>query len=118
METQFSLDATGAKSKAQYTGEFTYKIPNGKQLSAAAKKEAILNAGLDLDITMKNFHYMVAYLQASLVDFPDWWKDADYGYAMLDTNIVTEVYNKCLEFEETWTNKIWGTDGASTEANG
>jgi hypothetical protein len=113
MENSFSLAAAeGIITKKTYDGNFTCKIPNIKTQSLIEKHKAMLNGGLEpsLDFATKHMHNMLAYLRYTLTEYPKWWKDADMGYELYDSNIVEEVYTKVLKFEKEWLESIWGPE--------
>lgn len=108
---EFSIDLVGETTRLPFKGNFTYKKPNLKAKAMSEKKRAELD-GLNaesLDLTVQKLHFMVAYLKYSLATVPQWWEDADYGYALYDYNVVQEVFNECDKFETQWNNQVWGT---------
>lgn len=107
---EFTIKLVGNLTKHEYSGDFKCKLPNLKTQSLIAKTKAFYNAGfeLSLDPVIKNLHHMVAYCKHTLTDAPDWFKNNDYGYDLYDDNILFEVYNKILEFENSWIESVWG----------
>jgi len=73
---------------------------------------AFLSGGLgdSLDIATKNIYHMYAYLKYTLVKYPDFWEETQNGMELYDVNIMEAVYNKVLEFEESWISEVWGLD--------
>lgn len=107
---QFVLEnLEGSLTKNLYNGDFVSIIPNLKIQSKISKYKAYLNGGMDatLDQGTKDLHYKVAYLRHTIVEAPDWFLTADYGYDLFDENILTAVYDKVLEFETAWLSKLW-----------
>ena len=45
---------------------------------------------------------MLSWLRFGLIEYPDWWKDSNYGLELYDVNIISEIYNKCMKFEDDW----------------
>ena len=106
----FCLDKIeGVVTKHAYTGEFTSKIPNLRMQANIAKYRSILNGGDDigLDIGTRNLHHMIAYLKNVLTEYPKWWEECEYGYDLYDVNIIESVYEKALEFENSWVAEAW-----------
>lgn len=111
-ENAFSIESLeGNFTKRKFSGDFKHRIPTLKINAAIDKHFAILNGGLTEDVlpaeTIK-LHYMIAYLKFTLVEAPNWWKDADYGYDLRDSNVVEEIFNKARSFEDDYIKKVWG----------
>ena len=109
MEKSFIISLTGEFTRTKFEGEFKCRIPNNETKTKVSKYRAMLNEGLDdhLDIGTRNYHQMIAYLKYTLVKFPDFWEETNSGMQLYDVNIVEEVYNKVLAFEEEWVSKVW-----------
>lgn len=107
------IDIIGNITKKRYLGEFGCKIPTIKDQCMSAKHEAILNGeyGPYLPKSVSDINKMVSYLRYTLTDVPKFWKDSDMGYALRDQNVIKDVYDKVVEFEEDWVKKIWGEEG-------
>lgn len=114
-EHEFSIDLEGETTKTSYSGTFKSRIPNLKMRAAVLKKQEELTGGVTEDIILNNMTYMISHLRATLVEMPDWWKNADYGYELFDLNVVSEVYKKVTDFEEDWKNLIWGPKDSDVE---
>lgn len=96
-----------------WSGNFSSKIPNLKLNSQIDKHQALLNGGITpsaLPQETVDFHYMIAYLRYCLIEYPNWWKEADMGFELYDINVVKEVYNKARSFEEQWVKDVWGEE--------
>lgn len=109
METTFTIDVKGSDTGQQYQGTFTYKRPNLRARSNAAKLAARLNEDLvNLDSDMKFTHQILAELRFSLIQTPEWWQKSDFGLELFDENVIFEIYKNCVAFEKDWTDKVWG----------
>lgn len=109
MEHTFTIDVKGSDTGKQFQGTFTYRRPNRKAKSDAAKLAARLNEDLkNLDEDTKFIHEVLAGLRFTLVETPDWWKNEDFGLKLYDDNITFEIYKACVNFENVWTDKVWG----------
>lgn len=111
-EHAFDIDVQGDTSGEFFRGEFTCKIMNRKERAMSDKHFAMLNGGLEdqLSLVTVNLHQMIAYLRYSLIDYPNFWKKSDLGYELFDINVIREVYDKVLAFEESWFRDIWGDE--------
>lgn len=108
----FQLDITGSITRKRFLGEFSCMVATIREQGMAAKHEAALNGeyGPFIPEGIQRMHRMIAYLRYTLTDTPTFWKKADLGYALRDPNVVEEVYNQVLAFEEKWLKQIWGED--------
>jgi len=110
METELSLEVTGILTKTVYRGTFRYRIPNISRNSQIAIMESRLNSGVELDPTTKLLHYMLAYLRYTIdeQEASKWWISSNFGADLYDVNVVTELYQKCFNFEREWNTKVHG----------
>lgn len=116
MEKTFTIDVKGSDTGQQFQGTFTYKRPNLRAKSNAAKLAARLNEDLkNLDDDTKFIHDVLANLRYSLSQTPDWWQKADFGLDLYDTNVIFDVYKACVDFENEWTEKVWGNQEQAKE---
>ena len=121
-QTTVQIDVIGELTKTRYLGSFTVKILNQKERALVQRHKAFLNGdhANQLDIATLNYHHMVAYLRYALVsppegEMPKFWLTSDLGYELYDQNVVIELYNKAIEFEETWYRSIWGDEALTSE---
>jgi len=64
------------------------------------------------------FNEAISHLRFTLIEYPDWWKEANMGMDLYDSNVVVEVYNKCSAFEEEYLNRLSSKDGEGVENKG
>lgn len=116
-ESTFVLDVIGDVTKKRFLGEFTCKIPRRKEQCLIDKHRAFLNGDLPqmLDAATLRYHHMISYLRYTIVteSCPKFWKESDLGYDLYDENVTKELYNKVLEFEESWLKEIWGEEAVT-----
>lgn len=116
METTFTLNLKGTDTAKQYDGSFTYRRPNRRAKSEAAKLTARLNEDLkNLDEDTKFVHEVLGTLRFTLVESPEWWAKEDYGLNLYDENVIFEIYKVCMKFEREWTEKVWGNQEKAKE---
>jgi len=108
MECTFTISVKGTETTRQFDGSFTYRRPNIKTRSDIEKTIAMLHGGVKtLDEDTKFIHEMLAALKHTLINCPEWWKEADYGFELYDLNVISEVYKACLEFENRWKKEVY-----------
>ena len=112
-EHDFVLESDGAFTKAKYSGKFKFRVPNIKASLTEQKKFAELN-GTSVEEELKKLpedvliiNSMIAFLHATLVECPEWFKASEYGHDLYDSNILGEIYTKCKAFEREYTEKLW-----------
>lgn len=107
----FQIELEGSTTRTKYNGEFIFQIPNLKTQAKISKHKAMLNGGLEdiLDLGTRNLHHMISYLKYTLIQVPEFWEKSDCGYDLFDSNVIEEIYNKVLDFEQKWAEGIWGT---------
>lgn len=110
MESSFIIDVKGEVTQISYQGEFMCRIPNLKINAQIDKYRALLNGGLEnsLNLGVLKLHKMISYLKYCIIKSPEFWVKSDCGYELLDYNVIEEVYNKVLAFENEWIESIWG----------
>ena len=103
-QTRFQIDITGTRSGEHYRGEFIYKrLTIGESLKAKCMKTRLLEGQDAVDLDAEYAATAIAWLHFGLLEQPKWWDDP---LNLEDLNIITEVYNKVLEFEMQFQNKI------------
>lgn len=108
MEHVFTVKIKGNDTGQMFEGTFTYKRPNIRKNSEINKTAAILNGGImNLDEDTKLLHEVLATLKHTLTVAPDWWEKSDCGYELYDSNVVFEVYQKCMAFEKEYAESVW-----------
>lgn len=109
---EFHLSVKGNLTNLLYEGNFKFQIPNIKRRAEAEKERARLvdNLGKSLEDDTNMLFAMYGYLKHSLVDFPLWFKESDYGMDLLDINVISELYSKCTKFELDWYSKVFGNE--------
>ena len=117
MEHEFFFEGTGKITKVSYRGDFKYRMPNTKTQCLIDKHRAFLNGNLAelLDAGTLNIHRQIAYLRYTLLEFPKFWKESDLGYELIDHNIIQEVYDAVIDFENNWMEQVWGKDESKAE---
>jgi len=112
MEKSFDIQINGVESKLLYNGKFVFLRPSLGAQSNIDVMHKRLNGDL---ITLKDntfkFNEAVSYLRFALIEYPEWWKDSKFGHDLYDANVVIELYNKCMGFEEEFMSKLHSKDG-------
>ena len=109
MEYEFDIAIVGEESGMNWTGRFKYKRPTLTERSLIHVMRARLNGDLlTVDQDVQAYNEAVAHLRWTLKEYPEWWRDSDFGGALYGGNVVIEIFNKCIAFEAKWREKVHG----------
>ena len=108
MEFGFDISVKGNETKTEYEGHFRYRRPSLGARTRIAATNARLNGDLEnlKNPEVEELNFVLSHLRHTLIDTPDWWEEAFFGMELYDTNVVDEVYNKCIKFEAEWKSKV------------
>lgn len=105
MEYSFEVSIIGEKSGQLYQGKFLYKRPNLGLIRQIRCQRARLNEDLkNLDEETVLLNEMLSWMQYTLLEVPAWWDLG--GWNLFDYNVVSEIYTKILEFENSFRQKV------------
>lgn len=118
MDHEFEIEVRGNLTRKLFKGKFKCHILNLKERGQAGIRKAALNAGVEavLPVEVRNLHYMVAWLEQSLTESPDWWRESQNGLELMDYDVVDAVYQKVEKFEDEWYEQVWGKPRRKEEA--
>lgn len=109
MEHRFDIQIVGEESRQNWVGKFLYRRPNLRERAAIDVMYRRLNGDLlSLDPDIMALNEALSFLRFTLKDFPDWWKDSDFGGGIYDANLILEIYGKCMNFEADWRKRVMG----------
>jgi len=118
MILNFEIQLIGDESRINWFGKFKYTRPNLGARSRIDVMRTRLDGDLDnLDYAVRDYNKAVSYLRYTLSEYPDWWRDSSFGFDLYDANVISEIYNKCMEFEEEWKKKVFGGDASEVEVS-
>lgn len=118
MDFVFDIQVTGVESKINWVGKFVYKRPTLGARSRIDVMRTRLNGDLqNVDDEVRDYNDAVSYLRYTLADYPEWWSESQYGLDLYDGNVVSEIYNKCMEFENEWKKKVFGGKASAVEVS-
>lgn len=99
-EHTFTVQIKGSQSGQTFEGSFTYARPTLGVNIQIGKTKAFILGGLPVDADTDAVADMMATLRHTLVKFPDWWKESDYGSKLLDLNVLFDLMKQCNDFEK------------------
>ena len=106
MEFEFDFKAIGEETKQEFSGKFKYKRLNIKARGDALKYKAYLDEALPIEDDLYMLYDMISWLKFGLTEYPEWWKDNNYGLELYDVNIITELYKIIQDFEDKWKEEL------------
>jgi hypothetical protein len=103
--TTFTLSMTGKDTQKPFNGTFKAKLilTIREKLYADAERRQLVGPspeGTPPAPSMQGYGYMLGQLRARLVEYPEWWKDSNFGSELEDDNIVEEIWDKVFEAEK------------------
>ena len=104
----FRLDIVGDDTMVHYKGDFTVKcILNLSGRHAIELEKTRLMADLaNPSSELAGLATVIAVLRAKIIDAPTWWKNLDDITNLIDENVVVTLYEKCIEAEVEWREKV------------
>ena len=88
-------------------GEFIYRRPTIAERGQIEGMRVTLNRDLiTIDPDISDLHVALSHLRYTLKEYPDWWKETDFGGSLYDTNVVMDIYDECIKFERKWQSKV------------
>lgn len=98
----------------KYIGTFTIKKLSVMDIAALGVRKAQLNGGMHfdprnpgrgVDFETDDYNAMIAHLELSIVQAPEWWDLKTIS----DTGLITEVYKEVAKFETSFLERRRGT---------
>jgi len=99
-EHTFTLSVKGSQSGQTFEGSFTYARPTLGVNIQIGKTKAFITGGLPVDADTDAVVELMATLRHTLVKYPEWWKESEFGSKLLDLIVLFELMQKCNEFEK------------------
>lgn len=117
MTFSFEIAVKGAETQNIWSGKFRYKRPTlGDRTRIDSMKARLIGTTADaMDHEVREFIEAISHLRFTLEEYPDWWAEAHYGMELYDGNVVSEIYNRVLEYEVKFQEKIFSGDKKDVE---
>lgn len=103
----FSIDHNSEQDGMRYTGKFTIKKLAIRDLAALGVRKAQLNGGMyfssdvpgrGVDESTDDFNNMIAHLELSIKEAPDWWNLDQIS----DLGLIGLVFKEVMDFEQSF----------------
>jgi hypothetical protein len=108
IETQIEFECTGETTSKRYSGSFTVKsVLNNFEATEVALRTDRYNGGSQtIPVQIALFNRAVAELELRVKSSPEWWSKSDSGRLIFDQNVVFELFNKVLEAQKEWKDRL------------
>lgn len=116
-ETQFEFECTGETTSKRYSGSFTIKsvLNNFESAEVVMRADRYNGGSQTLPVQTALFNRAIAELEMRIKASPDWWTKSDSGRLMYDQNVVFELFNKVLEAQKEWKDRL-NTEASKSES--
>lgn len=103
-EAVFDLKYTGETTGREYEGRFTILcvLNMAQKHSLELEKTRLMGNFANPTDGLTGIAVILATLRSKIVDAPEWWKQSNGGYEIMDEDVLVEIYNKILTAEVEW----------------
>ena len=116
MTHEFKIAVKGAETQHDWVGKFKYQRPTLGDRSRIDAMRARLSGDLEtLTGEVHDFISAVSHLRFTLTEYPDWWQELSFGLDMHDGNVVSEIYNRCLDYEASFRERVFSGVSSDVE---
>lgn len=108
-EHTFTVSILGERTRQKYDGSFTVKcvLTNRELIEVGLRTDAYNNGSKSIATSgIGIMNRAIAHMEIATIKSPSWWRDSDGGRELLDLNVLYEVYNKALEAEKVYDERI------------
>jgi hypothetical protein len=107
-EYTFAFKCVGEKTKQVYEGQFTVKciLSNQEIVEVGLRIDTYNRGSKTLPQGVQLLNRAMAELEIRTLKSPSWWKDSDAGRDLLDTNLIYELFNKAIDGERIYDERI------------
>lgn len=118
-ETQVEFECTGDTTSKRYSGSFTIKcvLNNFESTEVVLRADRYNGGSQTLPVQTALFNRAVAELEMRVKSAPEWWSKSDSGRLIYDQNVVFELFNKILEAQKEWKEKLSNEASKSESAS-
>ena len=107
-EYTFHFSTKGETTGLKYEGTFKIKclLTTSEKVDVGLRTDSYNRGSKTVSQGVQVLNATMAELDVRVLDAPAFWKDADYGRDLLDTNIIYEVFKKMTEGEEDFRKRL------------
>lgn len=104
----FDIKHSGQVTGREYEGQFTCVciLTMGQKHQLEIERTRLLADFQNPTENLAGMALILANLRTRIIDAPDWWKESNGGAKIMDEDVVLALFNKVLEAEEIWRQKL------------
>ena len=111
-EHTFEISLFGDNTNQKFEGKFTYKRPTIGMQVDIQKTIGRMNGDLStLPIQsvedISNYNFILSTLKHCIVEAPKWFTNANNGLDLYDSNVIKEVFEKCMSYDADYKKKVF-----------
>lgn len=119
----FTIDYASAQDQVRYIGKFTIKKLGIYDIGALGVRKSQLNGGMHhdeenpgrgVDANTDDFNNMIAHLELSIKEAPEWWNLSN----ITDVGLLGAVFKEVIDFEQTFLSRKADKQNAGINGNG
>ena len=107
-DSSFHVKVSGNRTKHVYEGDFVVKtyLTNAELIDVGLRFDTYNRGSQTVGSGVSLLNRAIAELEVRIQKAPSWWKDSDHGRNLFDTNVVLEIFNKVMDAEAAYGDKI------------
>ena len=117
-ESSFHVKVSGNRTKQSYEGDFIVKtyLTNAELIDVGLRFDTYNRGSQTVGTGISLLNRAMAELEVRVLKAPSWWKDSDHGRNLFDTNVVLELFNKVMDAESAYGDKMEEAGKAADKA--
>ena len=107
-ETVFDFDYTGGTTGKKYDGQFTVVciLNMAKKHALEIEKTRLMADFSNPTETLFGLAVILGNLRVRIVQSPEWWKQSQGGFNLMDEDVLVALYDKVMEAETKWREQL------------
>ena len=104
----FTIKSTGDVTKQVFEGEFSSRVmlTVGEKRLLEAEKARYTTDLKNPTESLIAYSNVLAELKVRIIDAPIWWKESSNGEALMDENVLLDVFNQMSEGVIEWMDQL------------
>ena len=104
----FTIKSTGDVTKQVFEGEFSSRVmlTVGEKRLLEAEKARYTTDLKNPTESLIAYSNVLAELKVRIIDAPIWWKESSNGEALMDENVLLDVFNQMSEGDIEWMDQL------------
>lgn len=118
-EAVFDFEYNGLTTGKKYDGQFTVVcvLNMARKHALEIEKTRLMADFQNPTQGLIGIAVVLANLRVRIVDGPEWWKQSQGGSSILDDDALVALYDKVMEQESQWKNRLKEQGKSAKKAN-